>query len=144
LRRFVIDANILASGSIDPHRDSPPTLIYRGLLEIRFEAIVCPELMQEIAETLSKPYFLERVGGKTAVQDIVTGIAEAATTFKDPANPDPVLRDPEDDYLIALARTAKAEAIVTGDRDLLDHADLQPPAITARNACGQLGLHSSS
>jgi uncharacterized protein len=101
-------------------------------------------LLEEITETLSKPYFLERAGGQTAVQDIVAGIAEAATTSKDPANPEPVLRDPEDDYLIALARTAKAEAIITGGRDLLDHANLRPPAITARNACGQLGLSSSS
>ncbi len=40
----------------------------------------------------------------------------------------------------ALARTAKAEFIVTGDKDLLDHIDLQPPAINARNACELLGV----
>jgi uncharacterized protein len=32
-----------------------------------------------------------------------------------------VLRDPKDDYLVALARASDAEAIVTGDRDLLEH-----------------------
>jgi predicted nucleic acid-binding protein len=50
------------------------------------------------------------------------------------------LRDPGDDYLVALALAANADAIVTGDKDLLDHPGLQPPAINARQACELLGL----
>ncbi len=49
-----------------------------------------------------------------------------------------MLRDSSDDYLLALARSSKAEAIVTGDKDLLDHAGLQPPAISAREATRRL------
>jgi predicted nucleic acid-binding protein len=51
-----------------------------------------------------------------------------------------VLRDPTDDYLVELAQAGKAEAIVTGDRDLLDHDGLRPPAIDARAACELLRL----
>jgi predicted nucleic acid-binding protein len=51
-----------------------------------------------------------------------------------------VLRDPKDDYLVALAVAGRAEAIVTGDRDLLDHDGLVPPAITPRDACERFGL----
>jgi uncharacterized protein len=51
-----------------------------------------------------------------------------------------VVRDGDDDYLVALATAARADAIVSGDADLLDHDDLQPPAITARTACERLGL----
>ncbi len=58
----------------------------------------------------------------------------------DPVDPARVLRDPDDDYLLALATSAGAEAIVTGDKDLLEHLDLQPPAITARQAGEQLGV----
>ncbi len=59
--------------------------------------------------------------------------------------PDPpagirVLRDPTDDFLVALARSGRAEAIVSGDTDLLDHDGLEPPAIHARAACELLGL----
>lgn len=43
-------------------------------------------------------------------------------------------------YLIEEVHTAKAELIVTGDKDLLEHIGLQPPAINARNACELLGL----
>lgn len=50
------------------------------------------------------------------------------------------MRDPADDYLVALARAAPADTIVTGDRDLLERQGLQPPAITAHAVCHQLGL----
>jgi hypothetical protein len=43
-----------------------------------------------------------------------------------------------------LAREANAEAIVTGDKDLLDPLDLRPPAIDARTACERLGLIQSA
>jgi predicted nucleic acid-binding protein len=32
----------------------------------------------------------------------------------------PITRDSDDDYLVLLARLARADALVTGDRDLLD------------------------
>jgi len=139
LRRIVIDANTLASGSVEPNGTSPPCLLLSELEEMRFEAIVCPELMGEITETLHKPYFVDRIGERT-VEDILTGITDTCTMREDPAEIETILRDPEDDYLVALARNAKADFIVTGDKDLLDHIDLQPPAINARDACERLGL----
>lgn len=72
--------------------------------------------------------------------EIVRAFELLAVVLDDPAVVAPVLRDPSDDYLIALARAADAEAIVTGDRDLLDHVDLLPPAITPRAACEMLGI----
>ncbi|MDQ6805947.1 MAG: hypothetical protein M3065_13490 [Actinomycetota bacterium] len=61
-----------------------------------------------------------------------------ALVVADPVDPPPLLRDPGDDYLVMLARDTNAEAIVTGDKDLLDHGGLEPDAITARAACEQL------
>lgn len=37
----------------------------------------------------------------------------------DPLEIEPVVRDPGDDYLVALARSAAAHALVSGDGDLL-------------------------
>ncbi len=139
MRRVVIDANTLASGSINPHLESATSLIYHELTGARLEVIICPELLGEVSDTLHKPYFFKRLG-QTTVEDILTGIASACTMQPDPAQVAAILRDPEDDYLIALARTAKAELIVTGDKDLLDHIDLEPPAVNARSACELLGL----
>lgn len=38
-------------------------------------------------------------------------------------------RDPKDDYLIALAQTAKVDALISGDVDLLVLTDLVPPVM---------------
>jgi putative PIN family toxin of toxin-antitoxin system len=139
LKRVVIDANTLASGSINPHPEATTSLIYQELTGTRLEFIICPELLAEVAGTLRKPYFLDRIG-ETGVNDILAGIANAGTMLPDPINPAPLLRDPKDDYLVALARISTAEFIVTGDKDLLEHIDLVPPAINARQACELLGL----
>jgi uncharacterized protein len=139
LRRLVIDANVLASGGVDPQGESPPSLLYRELGGGRFEAIVCPELLAEVDETLRKPYFLNRLGD-AIVSDLVMGIAEATTVLADPTDSLALLRDPDDDYLVALARGAGAEVIVSGDKDLLDHPGLEPPVINARDACKLLRL----
>ncbi len=59
---------------------------------------------------------------------MVSRIEDVAIAFDDPSRVEPILRDPKDDYLLALARHADAEAVVTGDKDLLDHAaELEPP-----------------
>lgn len=58
----------------------------------------------------------------------------------DPTAPPRLLRDARDDYLVALAIDGRADVIVSGDRDLLDHAGLEPPAITPRIACERFGL----
>jgi putative PIN family toxin of toxin-antitoxin system len=139
LRRLVIDANVLASGGIDPQGESPPSLLYRELGGSRFEMVVCPELLGEVDETLRKPYFFNRLGD-AIVSDLVTGIAEASTVLADPTDSLALLRDPDDDYLVALARECGAEAIVSGDKDLLDHPGLEPPVINPRNACKLLRL----
>jgi len=139
LRRLVIDANVLASGGIDPQGESPPSLLYRELGGSRFEMVVCPELLGEVDETLRKPYFFNRLGD-AIVSDLVTGIAEASTVLADPTDSLALLRDPDDDYLVALARECGAEAIVSGDKDLLDHPDLEPPVINPRDACELLRL----
>jgi hypothetical protein len=62
----------------------------------------------------------------------VREIARASIQLRDLREPASVVRDPNDDFLVALALTAGARAIVTGDRDLLDHPGLNPPALTVR------------
>lgn len=107
---------------------------------MQFEIAICPEILREVNKALRKPYFRERVTAAEAHQ-AVARIEEVAITFDDPPDVPPTLRDPNDDYLPALARWAKAEAIVSGDKDLLDHPEeLKPPAISARDACELLGL----
>jgi uncharacterized protein len=64
----------------------------------------------------------------------------AGRVLEDPNEVAAITRDPHDNYVVALGRKAGAEAIVTGDRYLLDRPGLEPPAIDARAACELLSL----
>jgi uncharacterized protein len=140
LKRLVVDPNTLASGIAGVRSGSPPALLIRALQASGFEIVVCPEVLREVRKALRKPYFKKRVGVEEA-RKAVARIERAAIEREDPQEVEAILRDPTDDYLLALAREAGAEAIVTGDNDLLDHkGELEPKAISAREACQLLGL----
>jgi putative PIN family toxin of toxin-antitoxin system len=139
LKRLVIDASTLVSGITGSRLESPPCVIYDAVSEMSVEAIICPRLLVEVERALRKPYFRDLIEDEE-VAEAVSIIRDAGTMLDDPADPPAVLRDPTDDYLVALAREVDAEAIVTSDRDLLDHNDLKPPAIDPRTACKLLAL----
>ena len=140
MKRLVLDPNALASGIVDPHSDKPPRLLFEALERLVFEAIVCPKLLGELRKALRKPYFREKLSAEEA-RKAVKRIEVVAVALDDPVEVESTLRDPKDDYLLALARKAGAEAIVTGDKDLLDHTEqLDPRAIGLREACELLEL----
>lgn len=140
MKRLVVDANTLVSGVGSRTKNTAPVLIVDAMLDTDFEAVVCPRLLAEIARGLRKPYFRKRVPAER-IDGIVAAVESIATIHPDPTAIEPLLRDPDDDYLVALAHQAGADAIVTGDKDLLEHpGGLQPPAIDARAACKLLGL----
>lgn len=97
------------------------------------EAVACPLLIEEVRENIQKPYFAKRLSELEA-RESIDAYVDLCLILDDPET-EPLLRDADDDYLVTLARQSGAEAIVTGDGDLLDHADLDPPAIDPRAAC---------
>lgn len=103
--------------------------------------IACEMLFDEFERGLLSSYFRDRVlpEERSMLMDLLRGVARMAD---DPKNPPRIIRDPADDYLVALARATDADAIVTGDRDLLDHEGLEPPALSAAQACDALRLRA--
>lgn len=136
MKRVVVDANVLLSALVG-NPEAAPAILLEAIHDHAVEMVACPTLIAEVRETLTEPYFRALLDQGEAEQ-AVSAIERVAVMLNDPVDLEPVLRDSSDDYLLALARSAKAEAIVTGDKDLLDHAGLQPPAITAREATGRL------
>jgi uncharacterized protein len=136
--RLIVDASALLAG-VAGRPEGTPALMLAALLDSKFEAVVCPHLLGEVSRGLESEHFRKLLREGQAA-DILAGISDSALHFPDPERPQAVLRDPNDDYLIALAKDTGAEAIVTGDKDLLEHGGLQPPAISTRDACALLGL----
>lgn len=138
MTRLVIDASVLVSAAI-AGPESRLSLLLSAVRAGEAEMVACDHLFDEVDRALRSPYFAERVTSRER-STYLAALRAISVRAADPENPPRILRDPDDDYLVALASRADARAIVTGDGDLLDHPNLQPPAITVRDACGLLGI----
>ena len=126
--KVVVDANVFVSAAI---RTGPPHRIVQAWLERRvFEVVMCPALLGEVQETLTGRPRMRRWIDLPVAELYVETIAAVVDLVADPGEVLPLTRDPEDDYLIALARIHGAEYIVSGDRDLLEWEEQRPPVVT--------------
>lgn len=114
--RAVLDVNVLVSALLS--RTSSPALVLVAWLEGRFEMIVSPVLVRELERVLAYPKLRARVTAGEA-ERFLAWLAGSATMVSDPSGPPPIhARDPDDDYLLALA-AAQSAILVSGDQDLL-------------------------
>ena len=93
----------------------------RAVRERRVEAVASWDLAREIADVLRRPK-ARRAG--ISERDIVDVLILLARFLPD-VEIDLALRDPNDAPVVAAAVVGRADAIVTGDRGLLDDADLR-------------------
>jgi putative PIN family toxin of toxin-antitoxin system len=130
--RAVLDSGVLISGAISAKGTAAAILSawYGGDLEI----VVCPSLLAELRRALAYPK-VRRLVPENEANALVMVIEQAAITLPDPLDVPAVCRDPNDDYLFALAREAGA-VLVSGDNDILDVTDvgvrvLRPAALVS-------------
>jgi len=135
VRRVVVDPGVLVSAIITPV--GPPAEIVRAIRRGRLVAVVSPHLLAELLGVLRRERFRRYVTIEE-VDDYVAGLASRGEMLADPADIAPIARDPNDDYLIALARNADADAIVSGDADLLTLEQATPPILSPRAVIEQL------
>lgn len=114
--RAVVDVNVLISGVLSAQ--GPSAEVLRASRDGRFELVVSELLLAELKRTLAYPKLQKRIAVETAAV-FADWVRDHGTLAEDPANPPPVSsRDPDDDYLLALAIDRRAY-LVTGDQDLL-------------------------
>jgi len=115
--RAVLDPNVLISALITPRGASA-----RILLELRggaFELIASPALLAELRTVLMRDKF-RQYASLDEVGAFVELIRVEGTLVEDPEPSGVgVTDDPGDEYLVALARAARADVLVSGDPDLL-------------------------
>lgn len=136
MTRAVLDPNVLISAFIS-RRGGAPDRIVRAWRDGAFELIVSPQLIAELTDVLGRPKFSLQAGDGRA-QAYIAAFANDAIQIPDPLNPVQLSPDSDDDYLIALARAAGADLIVSGDNDLIQLADPSPPVVTPRQFAERL------
>jgi putative PIN family toxin of toxin-antitoxin system len=124
----VIDPNVWIAGLINPY--GTPARLIEAVTTETVIAVVTQRLLDELSEVLLRPKFRRWVSVADVVAFVET-LGAHADLQDEPGPGEPRLRDPDDDYLVALAEAASAIP-VTGDADNLD-ADLETPAITPRD-----------
>jgi putative PIN family toxin of toxin-antitoxin system len=114
--RAVLDPNVVISGAISPR--GAPAGVLRSLAGGEFELVASQELLDELQRALAYPKLRPHISESDAAE-LVRWLADSAMVVIDPDTDPPVRsRDPDDDYLIALASANRA-ALVSGDKDLL-------------------------
>jgi uncharacterized protein len=125
--RVVLDANVLISAVIQ----AGPSyrIVSRWLDDAGLDVVICPAVLAEVEEVLRRPRLQKRIEPELADLYLAT-VRRIVHLVDDPVSMAAATRDPNDDYLVALARQHDADYIVTGDKDLLEWDDQVPPAIT--------------
>lgn len=135
--KVVLDANVFVSAVIQngaSHRIVQDWLAGVAL----FDVVMCPGLLAEIRDVLTtRPRLRKWIDLDVAVAFVDT-IEALVDLVEDPKFIEAEIRDPDDDYLVALARENDVEMIVSGDKDLLEWAAQQPPVVTPGDFEGRL------
>ncbi len=117
--RAVVDPSVFVSAFIGNPNAGSGRLV-EAWRERRFILVVSPLLLAELREVLSRPKFA-RWAGNGRGDAYVAGFDARSEHQPDPTQPpSPRVRDPGDDYLVALMHATRADVLVSLDRDLLD------------------------
>jgi putative PIN family toxin of toxin-antitoxin system len=117
--RVVLDANVLVSAFVTPSGAAGALL--RKLREGAFQLSLAEGLLAEAADVLlNRPRLRRRYGYPlSAVDSYLQGLRVQASIIDELPPISGVVRDPDDDHVIACAVAAKADWLVSRDLDLL-------------------------
>lgn len=130
--RAIADTNIVVSAFL---WGGTPREILEAARRQTIALFTSPALIAELEEVLAREKFARRITqvGSSAAEMSVDYLALAHLTL--PAARPRVVRDPEDDHVIACALAAQADFIVSGDADLLELKTYQSiPVLTPAQA----------
>ncbi len=123
---------MLVSARISFGGRGAPAWLLIAWFEGRFDLIASEALLGELEVVLLRPRFRRytTVEGVAEYPDLIR--RSAVLDPKPPTPPEAVTPDPEDDYLDALTRSARADFLVSGDPHPTGLRDPRPPILTPR------------
>lgn len=128
--RAVLDVGVLVAALLS--RDGAPALVLDRWRNGDFDLVASPALLGELDRVLARPKFRAYLTEDEAAA-YVAALARQAVVVDDPPAEAGLTPDPGDDYLVALALAARADALVSGDSHLAAFA------VTPRVFLEQLG-----
>ena len=117
--RVVLDTNVWVSGLAFP--DGPPGRIVEAVRTGELRALASWALAEEVVDVLGRPAMRELGISSRMIIDVLFLLAPVLPDVESPV-PD---RDPGDAHVVSSALASAADAIVTGDDDILDDAPLR-------------------
>lgn len=135
--RVVVDPGVFVSGLISGGGSPTATVLDRADAG-RIELLVCPALLAELEAVLFRPKF-RRWFSEPVARELIRRLRALATEHPDPEVGALRTRDPNDDYLLALAMATGADSVVAGDRDLLEAQQTVVAVWTPRELADRVG-----
>jgi putative PIN family toxin of toxin-antitoxin system len=135
--RIILDTNVVMSALL--WRGPPYRLLETIRQRTELQLYSSPVLLEELADVLTRPAATKQLAviGKAA-REVLADYLEAIE-LTEPVELPRVVRDPDDDHVLACALTARADLIVTGDSDLLTLLNYQNiPILTPADALRRL------
>ena len=134
--RAVLDTGVLIAALLSA--SGAPAALVQAWLQGHFDLIVSPKLLAELQRVLLRRKFRRYVTEEEA-SAYVRMFARLAEVTPDPEAQERLTPDPGDDYLVALARAADADLLVSGDPHLTGLTEAVPPVLTPRRFLERLG-----
>ena len=131
--RVVLDTNVVASALL---WGGTPERLIEVAGEGRLELFTSEPLLAELAGILSRPKFAEKLSRKNiSAAEVVAYYRALAASIEAAPIQEARLRDPDDAAVLACAVAAHAEAIVSGDYDLLSLGSYHDIPIVSAAEC---------
>jgi putative PIN family toxin of toxin-antitoxin system len=120
--RVVLDTNVIVSGLARPV--SKPGLILEACSQGGVALVLSRYILEETLRVLPKV----AKGGMTAakIRDLVESVQLLAEIVEPSTEIEPLLRDEADQLVLGTLRAARADYLITGDKDLLALAGSYP------------------
>lgn len=115
--RLVLDTNVVVVGLL---WQGTPNRLIEEAFDGGIELATSPALLDELQGILPRAKFARQLAKQSlSIDGLVLRYAELAKlVYPAPINP-VVIRDPDDDHVLACAIAAKVDLVVSGDSDLL-------------------------
>jgi uncharacterized protein len=117
--RLVIDRNVWIAALISP--TGTARQLVGAVLDHDIDILMSEATFAELVSRLDRPKF-DRYREQEAWNLFLSELVELALWHEDTGTATGISRDPDDDKFLALAVTGQADAIISGDRDLLELA----------------------